>query len=186
MGIIFVGQYHCIQSCKMSNCVHRSNISNQTLPQERRKNRHNFNAQIEEKNQTYCYFWGGGGGLVGSHRSPQINQFLNKTLLKFVEFTPKLLHFHKSAWSPKMFTPTFHYFYTDISAISVKYWIFVHISCHSLHHSNVYVLRGITAFSLLCFAHNPGKMAISLMPYQDQFIKLNQQIFSAEKVFTFW
>ena len=108
-----------------------------------------------------------GGGLVGSHRSPQINQFLNKTLLKFVEFTPKLLHFHKSAWSPKMFTPTFHYFYTDISAISVKYWIFVHISCHSLHHSNVYVLRGITAFSLLCFAHNPGKMAISLMPYQD-------------------
>ena len=62
MGIIFVGQYHCIQSCKMSNCVHRSNISNQTLPQERRKNRHNFNAQIEEKNQTYCYFWGGVGG----------------------------------------------------------------------------------------------------------------------------
>ena len=103
----------------------------------------------------------------GGHRSPQINQFLNKTLLKFVEFTPKLLHFQKSAWSPKMFTPTFQYFYTDISAISVTYWIFVHISCHSLHHSNVYVLRGITAFSLLCFAHNPGKMAISLMPYLD-------------------
>ena len=84
-----------------------------------------------------------------------------------LEFTPKLLHFHKSAWSPKMFTPTFQYFYTDISAISVTYWIFVHISCHSLHHSNVYVLRGITAFSLLCFAHDPGKMAISLMPYLD-------------------
>ena len=45
------------------------------------------------------YFW------VGGQRYFQLNRFLNKTSLKFLEFTPKLLQFHKSARSPTLFYP---------------------------------------------------------------------------------
>ena len=54
-------------------------------------------------------------------RCYQINWILNKTSLKFVKFTLKCLHFYKSAWSFTLFTPTFQYFYTDISAISLTF-----------------------------------------------------------------
>ena len=53
--------------------------------------------------------------------------FSNKISLNFVEFNPKAkllefrLNFHKSEWSPALFTLTFQYFYTDISAISVTF-----------------------------------------------------------------
>ena len=93
--------------------------------------------------------------------------FFKQNIIKACGIYPQTPSFSQICVVSQNVTPTFQYFYTDISAISVTYWIFVHISCHSLHHSNVYVLRGITAFSLLCFAHNPGKMAISLMPYLD-------------------
>ena len=36
-------------------------------------------------------------------------------------FYPKTTSFYKTAWSPTLFTPTFQYFYTDISAISVTF-----------------------------------------------------------------
>ena len=34
---------------------------------------------------------------------------------------PKATIFYKTAWSSALFTPTFQYFYTDISAISVTF-----------------------------------------------------------------
>ena len=53
----------------------------------------------------------------------------DKTTSKLVKFTQELLHLTKTVWSSTLFTPTFQYFYTDISAISVTFcnsaWILV-------------------------------------------------------------
>ena len=50
----------------------------------------------------------------------------NKACLKikphnFFWIYPKITSFYKTVWSPSLFTPTFQYFYTDISAISVTF-----------------------------------------------------------------
>ena len=44
-----------------------------------------------------------------------------KKIIKVGRLYPNTTSFYKIAWSQTLFTPTFKYFYTDISAISVTF-----------------------------------------------------------------
>ena len=50
-----------------------------------------------------------------------LGKFLDGKLEKEEQIFPKKLDFEKNECSPKLFTPTSNFFYTDLSAISVTF-----------------------------------------------------------------
>ena len=86
------------QSCKMSKNLHRSNLSNQILPQEKRVNCNNNNTWIE-----FYWEW----LLLGEKGWKFIQKKLiqRQILIKFSRIYPQTNWFYKTALFPSLFFP---------------------------------------------------------------------------------
>ena len=98
------------QSCETSNCLHRSNLPNQILPQEKT----NLTLEFYEI-EINGYFWGKNYKFYAIWLAWRQNHVASGRI------SPKTTLFYKTVWSLTLSTRTFQKFYTDISAISVTF-----------------------------------------------------------------